>query len=86
MVSRRILIPAVTIIILSAIIVILQANLKNPNETPVLPSRISKIPSDLTKITPAQDLNPPKSYSSEYNDPVPVPGKVNTAGGEDLLS
>jgi len=83
MVSRRILIPAVTILILSAIIVILQTNLKNPNEIPVLPSRISKIPSDLPKITPVQDLNPPKSYSSEYNDPVPVPGKVNTPGGED---
>jgi hypothetical protein len=83
MLSRRVLIPAITIIILSAIIILQNNNLKTPNDTPALPSRISKIPSDLTKITPTQDLNPPKSYSSEYNDPNPVPGKVNTAGGED---
>jgi len=48
-----------------------------------LPSRISKIPDDIVKITPEMDVNPPKSYSPEYSDPVPIPGLVNTAGGED---
>jgi hypothetical protein len=49
----------------------------------LLPSRGSTIPDDLVKITPEMDLNPPRSYSHEYSDPVPIPGLVNTAGGED---
>src|SRR5690606_25856461 len=34
-------------------------------------------------ITPENDSNPPKSFSSEYYDPVPVMGPINTAGAED---
>jgi len=49
----------------------------------VLPSRESKIPKDLVKIIPSMDANPPKSYSELYYDPIPIKGKVNTAGGED---
>jgi hypothetical protein len=47
------------------------------------PSRYSKIPNNNTKILPEDDLNPPVSESEEYFDPVPVPGLVNTPGGED---
>ena len=55
------------------------------NEQPPisLPSRNSMIPDDILKITPEMDTNPPKSYSPEYSDPVPILGQVNTAGGED---
>jgi hypothetical protein len=49
----------------------------------VSPSRYSKIPDDLIKILPEDDLNPPVSESDEYYDPVTVPGLVNTPGGED---
>jgi hypothetical protein len=48
-----------------------------------LPSRYSKIPDDLKKVSHSEDMNPPKSESDEYFDPVPVPGLINTAGGED---
>ncbi len=48
-----------------------------------MPTRESQIPSDATKVTPETDLNPPKSKSDEYFDPVPVCGYVNTCGGED---
>jgi hypothetical protein len=59
-----------------------------PEETPeeepiILPTRESKLPDDVVKITPEMDFNPPISYSDEYYDPVPVPGLVNTLGGED---
>ncbi len=54
----------------------------NKNNT-ILPSRESKIPKDIVKITPSLDVNPPKSYSDLYYDPEPILGKVNTAGGED---
>ena len=45
--------------------------------------RESKIPTDAVKMTPASDAAPVKSYSDEYNDPVPLPYPVNTAGAED---
>ena len=53
------------------------------DEPIVLPTRESKIPDDIVKVTPDMDINPPVSYSFEYYDPVPVPGLVNTPGGED---
>lgn len=46
-------------------------------------SRYDKIPNTSIKITPEMDLNPPKSYSPDYQDPVPVKGKLNSAGAED---
>jgi hypothetical protein len=48
-----------------------------------LPSRESRIPNEAVKVTPQTDAAPPQSLSPEYSDPVPVPGKVNTAGAED---
>ena len=61
-----------------------KSNIPKPTEEPVaLPTRESKLPSDVVKITPEMDLNVPKSYSDEYYDPLPVPGFVNTLGGED---
>ena len=55
----------------------------NDGEEQSWPTRESQIPADAVKVTPQTDLNTPKSLSSEYYDPVPVSGKVNTAGGED---
>ncbi len=55
----------------------------NDQNNRILPSRESKIPVNKPKMSPETDYNPPKSYSEEYLDPIPVPGKVNTAGGED---
>jgi len=48
-----------------------------------LPSRESKIPVDAVKMTPGLDGLPPILHSSEWEDPVPVEGPINTAGGED---
>ena len=49
----------------------------------LLPTRESAIPHNAIKITPELDSNPPKSLSTQYFDPVPVEGSVNTAGAED---
>lgn len=65
------------------IIILSGKNSSNQNSQESLPSRESKIPAAAVKITPQTDVNPVKSLSSEYSDPVPVPGKVNTAGAED---
>lgn len=45
--------------------------------------RESKIPTDAVKVTQEADLSPPKSYSAEYEQPVPLPYPINTAGAED---
>ncbi len=64
------------------LLVILRAS-DNPDIQAPLPTRESKIPKDVAKVTPATDANPPKSESDLYYDPVPVKGLVNTVGGED---
>jgi hypothetical protein len=48
-----------------------------------LVSRESKLPSDVVKMTPETDIYPPVLHSAEFRQPVPLPGPVNTNGGED---
>jgi len=50
---------------------------------PELVPRKDAIPPDAIKMTPALDTWPPVLLSADWNDPVPMPGPVNTAGGED---
>lgn len=45
--------------------------------------RMSSIPSNITKMTPETDLYPPIVHSPDWEDPVPLPYPVNTAGAED---
>lgn len=45
--------------------------------------RESKIPSQQVKMTPELDLYPPILHSNEYEQPVPMPYPVSTAGAED---
>ncbi|VVC04745.1 WD40-like Beta Propeller Repeat protein [Candidatus Burarchaeum australiense] len=47
------------------------------------PSREEAIPLDAVKITPETDAYAPLMHSGEYEAPVPVAGRVNTAGAED---
>lgn len=46
-------------------------------------NRYKLIPDDLVKMTPEIDLLPPILRSDEFEEPVPLPFPVNTAGGED---
>ena len=52
-------------------------------ENLIIYDRHSMIPDDAIKILPETDINPPVTLSDEYLQPVPVPGLVNTTGGED---
>jgi len=45
--------------------------------------RESKIPSNAVKVLPKDDQYPPQIHSSEWENPVPVSGLVNSAGAED---
>ena len=47
------------------------------------PDRYSSIPSWAPKYTPLNDTYPPVLHSSEWLQPVPMSGPINTAGAED---
>ena len=46
-------------------------------------SREDSIPNDAIKYTPEMDIYPPLVHHEGWHDPVPMPGPINTAGGED---
>jgi hypothetical protein len=48
-----------------------------------LPSRYSKIPITAQEMGPENDLFPPLLHNPGWEDPQPMPGPVNSAGGED---
>jgi hypothetical protein len=45
--------------------------------------REDKIPADISKRGPETDQHPPILHSNEYEEPVPIPYPINTAGAED---
>lgn len=46
-------------------------------------TREMAVPPTAVKITPATDVHPPVLHSDEYEEPVPMPYPINTAGAED---
>jgi hypothetical protein len=53
-----------------------------PEDYPPI-DRTASVPGDIAKHSPASDAAPPILHSTAYENPVPVPGGVNTSGGED---
>jgi hypothetical protein len=74
------LISVISIIILSFAMGCFLAPQKD-EEPP--PDRLSAIPEDAVKLYPEDDLFPPILHSNEWEEPIPMPGPINTAGGED---
>jgi hypothetical protein len=56
---------------------------KSLSETGEVKTLEGAIPATAVKITPETDLYPPVLHSDEYEQPVPVPYPINTAGAED---
>jgi len=46
-------------------------------------NRLDTIPSDAVKITQDMDDHPPILHSDDFEQPIPLPGPVNSAGAED---
>ena len=46
-------------------------------------TRYEALPDDAVKVTPENDVFPPVLHSSEWMQPVPMSGPINTAGAED---
>jgi len=70
------------LILISILINSCNSPIPEPQPIQIIP-REQKIPDIAIKISPQNDVAPPITLSSEYEQPVPVPGLVNTAGGED---
>jgi hypothetical protein len=56
---------------------------KTSVEETIQVDRESKIPTGQAKITPETDIYPPILHSDEYEEPIPMPYPINTAGAED---
>ena len=54
----------------------------SPEEYPVIDRSVA-LPVDIEKRSPSTDATPPILHSDEYEAPIPVPGAINTRGGED---
>lgn len=63
--------------------VIVASGCGEPEEAVETLTRQEAIPAGAVKILPASDTYPPILHSSEFREPVPLPGPVNTAGAED---
>jgi len=74
-------IGAVAVIVLLLISSLVQDG-SEEEQVEIVP-RESKIPEDAVKVTPETDLFPPHLHSDKYAEPVPMPGPINTASGED---
>jgi hypothetical protein len=71
---------AVVFILIIAVIVITQ-----PEEQATVTNedRLASIPADAVKLTPDDDIFKPVALSDLWEQPIPMPGPINTAGAED---
>lgn len=77
------LIKLIIFLLIIAGIYFVYTNMNNPTSPIETMDRNSNIPENMEKITPATDIIKPILHSSEYEDPIPMPGPINTAGAED---
>ena len=80
--SRKALI-AIVVVVLVVVVLLIAAVLGSMNEETEVPLRSDTIPDDVAKGTPATDLFKPVLHLDDWEDPIPMPGPVNTAGAED---
>jgi hypothetical protein len=70
------------LIVILGLMTLVPGCLDDPAEYPDT-TRYEKIPQDAVKVTPETDVHPPILHSDNFEDPIPMPGPINTAGGED---
>ncbi len=81
---KRIAVVAVVVVSALLLLVATSALLQpGPSSPPPVYTRAGSIPADAVKMTTATDPFPPVLNSTEFQVPVPMPGRVNTAGAED---
>ena len=66
----------------SAVVLLVLAACSTPTE-PIEVSRLDSLPPGAPKATPAEDVYPPVLHITEWLEPEPLVGPINTAGAED---
>jgi hypothetical protein len=79
--SRKVLVVVVVLVLVA--VLLLAVVLSSQDTEPQVPLRSDVIPSDAVKRTPETDNFKPVLHLDGWQDPVPMPGPVNTAGAED---
>ncbi len=79
--KRKLILVAAVVVVAFVLLIAAMAGQKDDGVT--VPPRSETIPADAVKMTPAADSFAPVLHSTEWQDPVPMPGPVNTAGAED---
>ena len=72
----------ISVLLFALVIAGCQSKDHSITEYPII-EREDKIPADITKRDPEIRPYPPILHSSEFNQPIPLPYPVNTAGAED---
>jgi hypothetical protein len=82
--SAKLVFAVLAICAIIAVTIIVSLNSK-PVETPnsQAQAREDAIPQAAVKATPDSDPFPPVMHSDEWEQPIPLPQAINTAGGED---
>ena len=75
--------PYAVVFLILALLMVIMACEEKPTEPDPQRTRENAIPADAVKMTPATDIYPPVCHSADWEQPVPMPGPVNTAGAED---
>jgi hypothetical protein len=71
------------LIVLMFLIAVTVITQPRPEHVTTQEDRIAAIPQNATKMSPTTDAFKPVVHSSQWKQPVPLPGPVNTAGAED---
>lgn len=74
---------AVIVVVALVVVVLLSALLSSSDSGDKIPLRSDTIPEDVVKGTLSNDNFKPVLHLGDWLDPVPMPGRVNTAGAED---
>lgn len=73
------------LVVMSVVIVVFSACslINKPSPSHPVVDRESKIPGDVHKRVPETDQYPPILHSDDFEEPIPLPYPINTAGAED---
>ena len=81
--SKKWIAVVAVVVVVVFLLAVIAITANKPAEVIGQEDRLAVIPATAVKMTPDTDLRKPVVHSSDWSQPVPLPGLVNTAGAED---
>ena len=81
--SKKWIAVVAVVVVVVFLLAVIAITANKPAEVIGQEDRLAVIPATAVKMTPDTDLHKPVVHSSDWSQPVPLPGLVNTAGAED---